>query len=196
MKPSCSTLFLISVLLNFYACRQPERNDETTTENSQSKDITEKIYLTNDLDTNETVSKLSMYNEKYSLRIKRYCLNDSAVINEVVMLNDSILGRKRVLNISHNYATQIILTKDNKLVIAKEINKEIFKDSLNSQFYIAGILSNVQYDFVRTNRLYFSATISIPQTDQNEDLQFAVFYQTDKIGQLDFWRGKRFAGNH
>lgn len=175
------TPFLLSVLLIFITCGKPERKNTTTIPKSSSKDVIEKKYLPIDIDTTEKVIRLSMYNEPYSLKIKRYCLNDSSVINEA--------GIKGALNISHNYAFRIILVKANKVVLSKQVNKETFKDSLNAQLYTAELLRNVQYDFVRTNRLYFKAMITNPQTNQNDEIQFAVFYKTNRIGELNFWRG-------
>jgi hypothetical protein len=196
MKESCLALCLISALLNFCKCGQPEHKDEDRIQNNSSKDVPEKKYSPIDMDTIETEIKLSMYNELYNLKIKKYCLNDSAIANKLSTPIDRAERTKKVLNISHNYSVQIILMKDNKVVISKQVDKEIFKDSLNSKFYSAGVLKTVQYDFVRTNRLYFKATITIPQTDQNDELQFAIFYQTNKIGQLDFWRVKGFSKNN
>tara|TARA_R110002049_G_scaffold104336_1_gene250781 strand:+ start:101 stop:271 length:171 start_codon:yes stop_codon:yes gene_type:complete len=44
----------------------------------------------------------------------------------------------------------------------------------------------VEYDFIRSNRLFFKADIDVLDTDWVSGSDFAIFYQTGRKGQIDF----------
>lgn len=86
----------------------------------------------------------------------------------------SVYNKKYHLNI-HSFQDKwnIQLSKDKKEVFNRTVDKTTFKiDSLQ----------NIEYDGVRSNKLYFSAVLPKP----NSPLNFSIFYQTNKIGQIDF----------
>jgi hypothetical protein len=181
--------FFFSVI--FFACGNEHTNNTGNTKaQAIETDPIKKNYWPVDKDTTITDTTLSMYNETYQLKIKTYCLNDSAVVNKVGVQDENGAGMHDELDISHNYSVIITLTKDSKEILSKQLTKEIFKDSLDAEFYKTAILNDIEYKFVRTNRLYFTATLLIPDTDIIYETDFAIFYRTDKIGQLDFWAKK------
>ena len=52
------------------------------------------------------------------------------------------------------------------------------------------MLRTVEYKSIRSNRLYFKANIEFPDTDWLIGTDFAIFYKTEKKGQIDFWNIK------
>ena len=44
----------------------------------------------------------------------------------------------------------------------------------------------MEYDFIRSNRLFFKADIDVLDTDWVIGSDFAIFYQTERKGQIDF----------
>jgi len=180
--------YYVLPLFIFCSCGQGNKNDKEKSKNNFTEESIQTEYQPIDIDTIVTEKALSMYNELYNLKMIQYCLNDSAIINEIQMENENAHLTKKTISVSHNYSAKIILIKNNKEVFTKQITKDIFKDSLQTEFLKTLTLREIQYDFVRTNRLYFKANLIALNTGLVEEFRFAIYYQTEKIGQLDFWR--------
>jgi len=180
-----ASIIILSILLLF-SCGQSKRNPTEAIPEQTVKDTIGRYYRAIDKDSLVKDLKLSMYNEPYDLRIVMYCLNDSAVVNKVIIPSDN--SSHNALDYSHNYSASITLSKNNEIVLEKEITKELFKDSLDSRFYNECSLFAVDFDLVRTNRLYFNVKLGVPATEWMEVYNVAIFYQTEKKGQIDFLR--------
>lgn len=179
----------IFICLSFivFGCVNKQTEKKNGKNNINNDTRVEKKYQPVDNDSSFKEKELSIYNQPYKLKIVKYCLNDSNSSNEIMIINPNGIGTRKMSNISHNYFVNIILTKDNNEVFKKQITKETFMDSLDAKFYKKAVLREIEYNFVRTNRLYFKAILAIPETDLTSEMTFAIFYQTKKIGQLDFW---------
>lgn len=68
---------------------------------------------------------------------------------------------------------EIKLTKNNRTVFTKKLDREIFK--LDN-------LQEIEYEFVRSNSLYFNAKSINPDSV----LKFSIFYKTPKLGQIQY----------
>lgn len=99
------------------------------------------------IDTIVTEKEISMYNEKYLLKISKFVRQEPT--------------------------WEIKLFKNNRTVFAKELDREIFK--LDN-------LQEIEYEFVRSNSLYFNAKSINP----DRYLHFSIFYQTSKLGQIQY----------
>ncbi len=99
------------------------------------------------IDTFVTEKEIAMYNENYLLKISKF--------------------------IAKEPTWEIKLTKNNKLVFAKELDKGTFK--LDN-------LQEIEYESVRSNSLYFHAKSINPDSN----LHFSIFYQTPKVRQIQY----------
>lgn len=185
------TVFLVSFML--FSCGQSKQAEEPKKEDSvyqhyldviksQSGDI-KRNYRPLDTDTLVSEKEISLNNQSYSLKIIRYCLNDSAVVNQVWR---NVNTAPNEFDISHNYSERISLTKGNDLIFYKEIFKDAFKDRMDTDDYLRKLLFDIQYNFEKANRLYFTATFVDPDTNRIEEIGFALLHSTEKTGQLDF----------
>lgn len=132
-------------------------------------------------DTTITSQDIQIDNDFYQIRTITYSLNDSSV----KWTNNS--GTSVFVDTYHNHQSDIYLIGENDTVLSTSLTKEIFRDSLNPEFYQRAIIWNVEYESVRSNRLYFTAQLLVPDTDWGMKGMFAVFFRTDKKGQVDFW---------
>lgn len=171
-------LFLSFALFTLLRCTEKPVPPQSV----QQKVTTEFFPL--DKDTVNQNHDLEMYNKPYQLEITRYCLNDSLVERKLEG------NEPKILSIAHNYVSKIKLNQGTVSVLYMEINKETFKDSLDTDFYKIAVLHHVAYDGVRSNRLFFKASVTVPDTDWMCEFRFGIFYQTEKKGQLDYW-GKK-----
>lgn len=152
----------------------------------KSLDTIKKKYRTIDTDTLVSEKKILLNNESYNLKIIKYCSNDSAVINELFFTNNNGSDSYKVLDISHNYFEQIILSKGNEILFDILLSKENFKGLIDDIYYKRFSLYDIQYDVEEKNKLNFKATLVTPDSNWVEEFKFAIFYKTKKVGQLDF----------
>src|SRR5688572_30461828 len=83
-----------------------------------------KHYAPVDTDTLTSEKEISLDNESYKLKLVKYCLNDSAVANEVIHHDKT---RSREFNMTHNYVEHIILSKGKGIIFNKQFSKYSFK---------------------------------------------------------------------
>ena len=114
------------------------------------------------------------------MELKTYSLNDSSIIS----VNGSYKG------IYHDYISEIILTRLNDTILNRKLTKRKFKDSLNNEFYKLSVLAGIEYNGIRSNRLYFKGKLNVPDTDWVIGNEFGIFYQTEKKNKIDSWNYK------
>ena len=148
---------------------------------SRSKKIdTTIVYWQTDFDTIRKNQELKIGKEKLKLQLKTYSLNDSSIVS----INGSYKG------VYHNYISEIILTKLNDTILNRKLTKRKFKDSLNNKFYKLSVLTGIEYNGIRSNRLYFKGSFNVPDTDWVIGNEFGIFYQTEKKNKIDSWNYK------
>lgn len=156
---------------------EPKSNSELKIESEPKKIDTTVVYWQTEFDTVQNVQEILIGNDIHRLEIKSYSLNDSSIVN--------INGLYKA--IYHDNVSQIVLTKQTDTILITELNKRVFKDSLNSEFFRRCILSPIRYTGIRSNRLYFTGDFFVPDTDWAFGNEFAIFYQTEKKSQIDSW---------
>src|SRR6218665_1062625 len=121
-----------------------------------------KNYSSLDYDTLTSGKDISLNNTPYHLKMVRYCMNDSAVVNEMEEYNNTIKTVK--INTAHNYSQEITLTHANKTIFKKEFSKAVLKGHLGyyEENYKNVRLYGIQYDSASANKLYFTATFARP----------------------------------
>lgn len=134
-------------------------------------------YWQTDFDTIVKNKDVQIGNLVHQLQIKTFSLNDSSIVK--------INGNSK--EIYHNSLTEIILKYDEQIILKSQLNKQTFKDSLSGDFLKHAVLYNVDYDFIRSNRLYFKAEVVVPDSDWAKQTDLGIFYRTHKKGKIDFW---------
>jgi len=150
------------------------------TESRSKKTDTTVVYWQTDFDTILKTQELRIGNQKLKLSLKTYSLNDSSIVS----INGSYKG------VYHNYISEIILTKLNDTILNRKLTKRKFKDSLNNKFYKLSVLTGIEYNGIRSNRLYFKGSFNVPDTDWVIGNEFGIFYQTEKKNKIDSWNYK------
>jgi len=172
-------------------CDRKQSAKDKTEPEANSRSIGDKIdptivYWKLDLDTIHKTYQVNIENDKYELELKNYSLNDSSIIK----INDT--NKPEIYkDIYHDRVTDIILKKGNNIILNSQVKKANFKDSISGDFLKYSVLRNVEFDFIRSNRLYFKADIDVPDTDWATGLDFAIFYRTNKKGLIDYWNVKQ-----
>jgi len=87
----------------------------------------------------------------------------------------------------HSNPTIITLKKSGEIVVSKSVSFSTFSDSLYFLKNDPGTQMSVQYDYVRSNRLYFLAKYKSQRVNISDTIMFAIFFRTDKKGRLDYW---------
>jgi hypothetical protein len=169
-----------------YSC---SNNVSKTQVKEDAKDSIPHFYWSLDLDTVKEEIPISMYNKSYVLKTKKYSLNDSA--NHRTVSIDKVDGNEGemqdAIDVSHNYVVHLNLEYKGKTVVEKLITKDFFKDSLDLDFYNESTIFYSEYKLVRSNRMYFNLVLIKPDTDWAVELKYALFFQTNKKGQVDYW---------
>ncbi|AUP79218.1 DUF4738 domain-containing protein [Flavivirga eckloniae] len=177
MKKLLILIFTLSILLS---CDQKKSNKKESKPESKT-DIktpdTTVVYWQTDFDTIRNNQEVRIGNDLHQLELKTYSLNDSSI----VAVNGNYKG------IYHDYVSQIILTKQKDTILNRKLTKKAFKDSLNTEFYKLCVLTEIEYDGIRSNRLFFKGSLNVPDTDWVIGNDFGVFYQTKKKNQIDSW---------
>ncbi|RBW63430.1 hypothetical protein DS884_00125 [Tenacibaculum sp. E3R01] len=153
---------------------------KTATESEPKTVDTIEVYYPTEFDTIQNFKEVQIESDKLLLGIKTYSLNDSSIVN--------INGNYK--ETYHNYVSQITLTKLKDTILKTQINKSIFKDSLNSEFYRRCTFDGIEYNGIRSNRIYFKGYFSVPDTDWAFGNEFAIFYRTEKKNQVNSWNFK------
>ena len=178
-------LILVTILSILSSCNQKKSKKtqselKVETETGLKKIDTTVVYAQTDFDTISSSQKIMIGNYEHQLEIKSYSLNDSSIIN---------INRNNK-DIYHNYNFEIILKRFKDTVLKSELHKVNFKDSLNKEFYKKCILLGIEYDGIRSNRLFFKGGFFVPNTDWEFGNEFAIFYQTEKKNQINSWNYK------
>lgn len=180
-------LLLILTALLLLNCKQKESEQTKTEVETSSITVNNKIdtivvYWETNFDTSRQHHEINIENDVYELELKTYSLNDSSIVKM------NIGGKSEIhKDIYHDHLTDLILKKENNVILKSQINKTTFKDSLSGDFLKYSVLTNVKYESIRSNRLYFKADLDVPDTDWSTELDFAIFYRTNKKGQIEYW---------
>ncbi|NBG67153.1 DUF4738 domain-containing protein [Acidiluteibacter ferrifornacis] len=164
---------------------KPETELNTEPEPELKKLDTTVVYWPTDFDTIRKSQEVKIGNNIHKLELKTYSLNDSSIVR-INDLNRPIIYK----DIYHDNVTEIILKKGNDVILKSQVKQATFKDSLDSDFFKYSVLRSVEYNSIRSNRLYFKADIEVPNTDRAIGADFAIFYQTKEKGKIDYWNIK------
>ncbi len=170
--------FIVS-FMTLVGCSGIKKNDEGQVFQSSDVNIKQaeniKKYYE---DPDYTETKFDTLIGNVNLKMRTYCLNDSAVYNETYT-EDSKKNNKEYF-ISHNYATDIVLKLANGNLVNSRILKENFKDSLPSGFFKICRMWKNEFSHYEKGLLTCKATLTQPDTDY----QMAIVYSVSEKGNI------------
>lgn len=168
-------LYLIIGFL-FLACNGIDQGnaaaDQRSLHERKSLYDTVLVYATPDADTLTEYRKIRVENEYYSLCVKTYCLNDSSLVHYSLA--------KKSKTIYHAYQSDLFFSHKNDTILFARIHKSNFSDSLPQAFKQYGILKQLRFEALRSNRLYFKSLFWIPHTKQLMEAELGIFFRTNK----------------
>lgn len=131
------------------------------------------------VDTIKYYEEINIENNIHQLELKLYSLNDSSVVFKI----------KNIKEVDHNWESEIILRKKNDTILHKQLAKEIFKDSIDSEIFKTLIIGGIGYKSIRSNRLFFNIQLYdpfLPRAFSTIETELGVFFRTEKKGKLNF----------
>ncbi|EDP69587.1 hypothetical protein FBALC1_05363 [Flavobacteriales bacterium ALC-1] len=184
---------LILLFLTIFNCKQDNSNKNDSVTSTKSELNTEKELLENlnelnvfysriKLDTVKYNQDLKIENTTHNLELKLYSSNDSSIVIE----NPDFKG------VYHNSVAEILLTKNKDTILQKKLTKEIFKDSIDNNDYKVITLSEIGYENIRSNRIYFNVgfeeadNFSCFQGLYYQQCDIGIFFRTNKKGKVSY----------
>jgi len=119
-----------------------------------------------DADTTVTETTLSLYNVRHHLRITGVGSGAS----------------------NFDRAYRIQLSNADGIVVDTLLTKMSFADSLDADFLARAGLYALNFDFVRSQSLYFNAFIGVDETDYVQFIDFFLTYSGPDKGRILFWK--------
>ena len=125
---------------------------------------------------NDTISidtVIQVNNQLYKLKLKHYCLFDTLIIPSKYSWDEET---RRENFITHNFASKIILIKQNDTIFNRIIVKDVFNNSVDSVLRKYGVLLSPVYRGFnpKTNKFIIGYSFSIPLTDIGQPVSFTV----------------------
>ena len=133
-------------------------------------------YAPIDMDTTRVQHMVSIGNGKYPLRVFSYSRNDSSVVN--------VYGSQG--SIEHDRAFRLVLEGHDGGDQSITLDRQTFRDSLNTDFYERACLYLVDYVAVRSNALYFEAYVGVPESDNVQRFRLQWFFRGPRTGSMRF----------
>ena len=130
------------------------------------------------LDTTKVEREFDISEKKYSLEIKTFSLNDSAIVRT--------LGRAYrgvYIDHSHTMVSDFNLSTDS-LISMKRIDRTFFKDSLFNDFYKDCNLFSTEIDSIKENVIFLKSDLAIPDSDNQWRVWYTLKIANDKIDSL------------
>lgn len=164
------------------------KNSNTPKDSNESQQVKQNLinqdtiytYSKNDYDTIEKITEnVRIRNDYHQLIIRRYSLNDSSIVN--IDHSNKVVNK----NISHNYVADVILKKEQKIILQTQIDKHIFKHKLEKIFYNQSVLLELKFDAIRSNKLYFKSILHVPNKNWKVSNGLGIFYRTKRKGEID-----------
>lgn len=118
-----------------------------------------------DADTTVTETTLSLYNVRHHLRITGVGSGAS----------------------NFDRAYRIQLSNADGIVVDTLLTKMSFADSLDADFTARAGLYALNFDFVRSQSLYFNAFVGVDETDYIQPIGFFLTYTGERKGRMLYW---------
>jgi hypothetical protein len=183
-----SRILIVLLLLTIINCKENNSIKKSSEINSTSE-LNAENYLEENifysriiLDTVKLTQDLKIENTIQQLVVKLYSLNDSLIVIETQDLKE----------VYHNYAFEILLRNNRDTILRKKLTKEIFKDSIDINDYKVITLSEIGYENIRSNRIYFN--VGFEEADNFgcsrgfnfQQCDVGIFFRTIKKGKISF----------
>lgn len=104
----------------------------------------------------------------YKITVINSCLNDSAVVNTVAVVNPVTEEQSEVSDISHNYKSDLTILRGGKPWLRETLTKELFKNDTAAQRLGPLqhlVLSRTAFLRYEQGRFVFYTRLSVPDSD-------------------------------
>ena len=188
--------FLIIIVSVFISCTQKKTELKTNTIKIEKVIKTEPKtefkridYLKKDtiynywaliLDTITDKKDFKIFDKNYSLQLKTFSLNDSAIVRDL-----QGYGNKIYKDHSHTIVTDLSLATDS-LITHKRINRSDFREFLYADFYSECNLYTTEIDSIAQDTIFLSSDLAVPDTDNQWEVWYYYLVKDGKIDSLVF----------
>jgi CRISPR/Cas system CMR subunit Cmr6 (Cas7 group RAMP superfamily) len=186
-------ILIVILLMTIINCKENNSIKKSSETNSKSELKAENyleenrkesnvFYSRIKLDTVKHTQDLKIENTSHQLELKLYSLNDSLIVIDTQDLKE----------VYHNYAIEILLRDNRDTILRKKLTKEIFKDSIDSDYYNIIALSGIGYENIRSNQIYFDVgyeiggNFSCIPSYYYKKCDVGIFFRTNKKGEVSF----------
>jgi len=166
-----SSLLLVFILI-FASCDGKDRSRYTHQEKLEKSKLSESFF-------EQVKYKPELYSEVktdtilsngFHIKLKVYSDMNAYVLRE---------SKKDTINYKHYYRIfkgELIITLKNKEIINQTIDKSLFSNNTNSDFWKAAILGNISLNYERSNddEISLSAFYRVPETRQYKDFNIII----------------------
>lgn len=128
-------------------------------------------------DTIAEEMRVEIENEVYALHIFSFSKNDSSVVSTYFDGSTAV---------EHDRAFKILLAKYMEVDLSITLDKNTFRDSLDTDFFKRAGLYAVDYNAVRSNALYLEAYIGVPESDNVQRFEVQWIFRGPQAGIVRF----------
>ena len=192
-------LILITTISLLVSCNQkkvktetkPKKELKVTETHNEPKPITElksvkpqkKLdsihnYWELDFDTITFRKDFKISCKNYFFELKKFSLNDSALVRNLSQPNDTIY-----VDHSHTIVSDFKISTDS-FSDHKRITKADFKDSLYPEFYKECNLFSAEIDSINNNVIYLTSDLNVPDSDNQWRVWYSIVIKDNKIDSL------------
>ena len=115
--------------------------------------------------------------------------NDKGLVKVVgirTYRNEKLAGSNFVISLN-NIPNFSITKRIDKSILIDSNETVLLKDTLNADFLKSAVIKTVEFDFVRSNTLYFNAVLENSLKAKEITGRFNLFYRTKKKGLIYGW---------
>jgi hypothetical protein len=163
----------ILILIFLVSCSNKTENKVDESDTEEIKPVVSNQILS---DSTRTSFPVQIGNDKGSVKI----VGVRAFKDEELSSSDFIISLNDIANFS-------ITKRIDKSVLIDSNETVLLKDSLKGDFLKSAIIKTIEFDFVRSNTLYFNAILENPLEGKEIIGRFNLFYRTKKKGVIYGW---------
>ncbi len=155
------------------SCSSKSENKLVDSDAEESKPVVAKQTIS---DTTRTSFPVQIGNDKGTVKI----------VGMRTFKNEKLAGSDFVISLNDIANSSITKRIDKGILI--DSNETVFiKDTLNDDFLKSAVIKTIEFDFVRSNTLYFNAILENPLEAKEIFGRFNLFYRTKKKGLIYGW---------
>ena len=132
------------------------------------------------LDTITQQEGFKILDKNYTLELKTFSLNDSAIVRSFASYN-----YQKYLDYSHTMVTDFKLTTDSTIT-KKRIERTDFEKYLYPEFYAECNLFSTEVDSIIENIIHLKTDLAVPDSDNQWRVWYFMKVIDDQLGNIEF----------